>query len=177
MNSCLWLSLTGKRADRIRFLAFLFLLVVTTSCQRRPFSDKIDGEWSGSTSEKQHSISFSVKSGRINQTSLSVDFEPEKTGALALAKCSFRVTFSPDSLISGRDFSVEGKAKGTIFGLAGPKSEAGTTEIGLRGSFTTEDAAGGELTLTLDKVPDCARFNGKHVFQWTARRDRPKKSG
>ncbi len=111
----------------------------------------------------------------INQTSLSVDFEPEKTGALALMKCSFTVTFSPDSPISGRDFTVEGNAKGTMFGLAG-KSEAGATTVELRGTFTTEDAATGELTLTLDKVPDCMRFNRKHEFQWSASRsaDLPK---
>ena len=169
MNSCLSSPRTIARRNQTRFIAFLFLLAMFGSCQRRPFSDKIDGEWSGSTSDKQHAIRFTVKNGRIDQTTVFVDFEPEKTGALALFKCSFRVAFSPDSSISDRDFTVEGNAKGTIFGLAG-KSEAGATTVELRGTFTTEDAATGELTLTLDKVPDCIRFNRKHEFQWTALR-------
>lgn len=176
MNSCLSSPLTIARRNQTRFIAFLFLLAMFGSCQRRPFSDKIEGEWSGSTADKQHAIRFTVKNGRIDQTTVFVDFEPEKTGALALFKCSFRVVFSPDSSISDRDFTVEGNAKGMLLGLAGQKSEDATAMVKLRGTFTTEDAATGEITLTLDKVPDCIRFNRKHVLQWTASRsaDLPK---
>jgi hypothetical protein len=157
--------------SRIFVVIFLSAMGALHSCQRPPFSDKINGEWTGSTSDKHHSITLSVKNGRIDELRLGLDFEPEKTGAMALMKCGYSVTLQPNSPVSNRTFTVDGNARGMIFGLAGQKTEQGTTAINLRGTFTAEDAAEGELTVTLDSVADCGRFNGSHVFHWTARRE------
>lgn len=152
-------------------VVLLPLLAALNSCQRPPFSDKINGKWTGSTIDKHHGIRFSVKEGKIDEASFSLNFEPEKTGAMALLKCGYSVSFRPGSPVSGREFSVEGEARGMRFGLAGQKSDQGTTAVKLRGTFTADDAGEGELTVTLDNVPDCARFNGTHLFHWSVSRD------
>jgi hypothetical protein len=160
-----------KRRLRLFFIVILLSIVGLSSCQQRPFSDKIDGSWTGSTVDKNHGVRFTVKQGKIDEVTFTLDFEPEKTGAMALMKCGYSVSFGPNSWVSGRDFSVDGTARGMRFGMAGQKSEQGTTTVDLRGTFTADDAVEGEFTLSLDQVPDCGRFNGKHVFQWNARRD------
>jgi hypothetical protein len=82
---------------RLASAALASVLWLLTSCHRPPFTEKINGDWSGATSDKKHALRFAVKSGKIQEIHLSVGFAPPH----AVMGCNFNRRTARDLHLGG----------------------------------------------------------------------------